>query len=388
MGNKVLLIGLGNVGGEILQTLARSPGMTEIVGADIDEKGGTRKTKEAAMGAAALGLYPKIQFRKIDLKNDEAGVVGLLEGFEPDLIFNTADLFPYYRFEVDLPREIYRKIGEASKCGFVAALPFRLVIPYKLMTAVKKSGIKTHVLITNDPCEAVNPMLSKVGLAPTAGIGDFAHFVEPIRIMISSKTNTPMRNVQVFLIAHHSTLHLFQRRIIPDRSTYFLKVLADDKDITKEWSPEEILLGAVGGGRTPEGERLSVFDPHFTASIAVGDILAILNDTGEIRHCPGPAGLVGGYPVRLSSKGAEVFVPEGITLEEAKRMNEEAQKQEGIEKISDDGTVVFTDEAHRILSEVMNWEMKEFNVKDCEKIAEQLDVVYKALVNKYKKNLK
>jgi len=385
MTNKVLLIGLGHVGGEILHTLARAKGITEIVGADIDENAGTRKIKEASLGAAALGLYPKIRFRRIDIKNDVEGVVELLKEFEPNLVFNTADLFPYYRFEVDLPKEIVRKIGEASKCGFVAALPFRLIIPYKLMTAVKKSGIKTHVLITNDPCEAINPLLDKVGLAPTAGIGDFAHFIEPIRSVVSSKLNVPMRSVQVFLIAHHSTLHLFQRRIIPDKSTYFLRVLSDDKDVTKNWSPEEILLEAVGGSRSPEGERLSVFDPHFTASIAVGDMLAILNDTGEIRHCPGPSGLVGGYPVRLSSKGAEVYVPEGITFKEAIKMNEEAQKQEGIEKIRDDGTVVFTDEAHRILDEVMNWKIKEFKVTDCEKVAEQLNVAYKELLNKYKK---
>lgn len=384
MGNKVLLVGLGHVGGEILHTLARSAGITEIIGADFDENVGTRKTKEALLGAAALNFFPKIQFRSIDLKNDVKGAVELLKEFEPDLIFNTADLFPYYRFEVDLPKEIYRKIGEASKCGFVAALPFRLILPYKLMTAVKESGIKTHVLVTNDPCEVVNPLLGKVGLAPTAGIGDFAHFIEPIRSVVSLKMKVPMRAVKVFLVAHHSTLHLFQRRAVPSKSTYFLKVLVDDRDVTKKWTPEEILLAAVGGSRSPEGERLHVFDPHFTACIAVGDILAILNDTEEIRHCPGPSGFIGGYPVRLSSKGAEVYIPEEITLEEAIKMNEQAQKQEGVEDIRNDGTVVFTDEAVRIMDEVMHWDMKQFNVRDCEKVAEKLNFVYRELVKRYK----
>jgi hypothetical protein len=383
MGNKVLLVGLGHVGGEILHNLARSAGITEIIGADSDENAGTRKTREALLGAAALNLFPKIQFRRIDLKNDVKGAVELLKEFEPDLILNTADLFPYYRFEVDLPKEICRRIGEASKCGFVVALPFRLILPYKLMTAVRESGIKTHVLITNDPCEVVNPLLGKVGLAPTAGIGDFAHFIEPIRSVVSYKMRVPMRAVKVFLVAHHSTLHLFQRRIVPSKSTYFLKVLVDDRDITKKWRPEEILLASVGGSRSPEGERLLVFDPHFTACIAVGDVLAILNDTEEIRHCPGPSGLIGGYPVRLSSEGADVYMPEEITLEEAIKMNEEAQKQEGVDDIRNDGTVVFTDEAVRIMDEVMHWDMKQFNVRDCEKVAEKLNFVYRELVKRY-----
>lgn len=384
--NRVLLTGLGYVGGAVLRALARTPGITEIIAADINEKM-ERKTRSAIIGAANLGLYPKIQFRKIDLKDVE-GTAELLRGLEPDLIFNTSCLHPFWKFEEDLPEEMAFKITEASRVGFCAALPWRLILPYKLMQAVRKSGIKTHVLITNDPCEVINPLLGKVGLAPTAGVGDFAHCIAPIKRVVSLKLKVPMRAVGVYLIAHHSTLHLFQRRIVPSDSTYLLKVMVEDKEITKEWRPEEIMLEAVGGTRTPEGRfRVPISHEHYsTATLAVGDMLAILNDTGEIRHCPGPSGLIGGYPVRLSAKGAEVFIPEEITLEEAVKMNEEAQKLEGIKEIRDDGTVILTDEAVRILDGVLHWNTKrQFKVTECERVAEEYGLVYRGIVSKYKK---
>jgi len=385
MGSKVLLVGLGHLGGEVLHTLART-GITEIIAACRGEEAGIQKTDSALLSAAASGFYPKITFRRVDL-NDVKGTAEFLKESKPDLVFNTADAHPFWRFHADLPRDIARRLGEGGPVGFCAPLPFRLTLPYKLMRAVKRSGIETHVLITNDPCEVINPLLGKAGLAPTTGVGDFAHLIEPVKKLVSSRMRVPMREVKVLLVADFATYHLFKRRVAPSKSTYFLKVMVDDRDITRMWDPEEILLDATKT-RTPraEGQKKDspIADQHFTASIAVGDMLAILNDTGEIRHCPGPAGLVGGYPVRLSSKGAEIVLPEDLSLEEAMRMNEEAQKQEGIEKIRDDGTVVFTDEAVRIMDEVMNWDLKQFKVTDCEKVAEELAFAYEALVNRYR----
>jgi hypothetical protein len=381
--SRVLLTGLGYVGGDVLHVLACTPGITEIIATDIDEKK-EAKTKNAVYEAAALGLYPNIRFKKLDLKDVEE-TARFLSEVQPDLIFNSSCLHPFWKFEEDLPPDKSHKITEASRVGFCAALPWRLILPYKLMRAVKESGIKTHVLISNDPCEVINPMLAKVGLAPTAGIGDFAHAIQPIRRAVTVQLKVPMQSVKVYFIGHHSTLHLFQRRIIPPRLTYYLKVMVEDKEITRDWKAEDILLAAVGGSRTPDGRfTIPIGHEHrYTASIVVGDMLALLNDTGEIRHCPGPAGQLGGYPVRLSAKGAEIFLPEGIALNEAIRMHEEAQKAEGIEEIREDGTVVLTDEAVQIIDQVIPWNTrKQFNVVDCEKVAAEYDRIYRKMINK------
>jgi hypothetical protein len=381
MAGKVLLIGLGILGGEVFHTLARS-GVDEIIAACRDPQVGNLKATQVAIGAAAQGLYPEIYYKKVDL-NDVELTTEVLEELEPDLIFNSADLFPFWKFHTDLPRDIARRLGEGGPVGYCVALPFRLMLPYKLMRAVKLSGIETHVLITNDPCEIVNPLLAGAGLAPTTGMGDFAHIVEPIRRVVSKKTKVQLREVRVYLVADFATYHLFRRKIAPPESTYFLKVFAGDRDVTIEWKPEDIIFSAVD--ETSSRVRKSpIADQHYTASIAVGDMMAILNNTCELRHCPGPAGLLGGYPVRLSATGAEVDLPDGISLEQAIKMNEEAQRWEGIEKVRDDGTVIFTDDAVRIMDEEMKWSIKDFNVRDCAEVVEELSFAYKDLVEKNK----
>jgi hypothetical protein len=381
MTGKVLKIGIGILGGEILHTLARA-GVDEIIVACRDEETGRQKAAQVSMGAAAQGLYPDISYRKIDL-NDVEGTTRILGELEPDMVFNSADFHPFWRFHTDLPREVASRFGEGGPVGYSLALPFRLLLPFRLMKAVKASGIDTHVLLTNDPCEIVNPMLAGAGMEPTTGIGDFAHIVEPIRRVVSARTGVHVRDVEVYLVADFATYHLLRRNIAPPESTYFLKVIAGDQIVTDEWKPIEILFAAVEESRS-KGRKGPIADQHYTASIAVGDMMAILRDTGEIRHCPGPAGLQGGYPVRLDANGAEVVLPEEITLEEAVSMNEEAQKREGIEKVSEDGTVVFTDEAVSIMDTELGWDLKSFNVRDCEKMAENLSRAYKALVDKHK----
>ena len=88
--------------------------------------------------------------------------------------------------------------------------------------------------------------------------------------------------------------------------------------------------------------------------------------------------------MRLDAKGAEVVLPDEITLEEAVRMNAEAQRREGIDEVSKGGTVVFTDDAVGIMDEAMGWDLKSFNVRDCEKVAGDLSHAYGELVESYK----
>jgi len=111
--------------------------------------------------------------------------------------------------------------------------------------------------------------------------------------------------------------------------------------------------------------------------------LGILNDTNEITHAPGPEGLVGGYPVRLNREGAKVFLPEGVSRERAIQINEEAQKWDGIEKIKEDGTVVFTDIAYNTFKELLNYDCKELKVAEIEDRANELGTKFKDFARKH-----
>ena len=119
---------------------------------------------------------------------------------------------------------------------------------------------------------------------------------------------------------------------------YYLRIRAVDKDVTDQFDIEKDIWAKLPIYFFPE--PLGGHQQEWIASCVTRNILVILFDTGEVVHAPGPERLPGGYPVRLSAKGAELVVPNGLTREEGIRINENAQRLEGIEKIADDGTVV------------------------------------------------
>lgn len=76
-------------------------------------------------------------------------------------------------------------------------------------------------------------------------------------------------------------------------------------------------------------------------------------------------------------------MPEGITLEQAIKINTEGLKLEGLEQIKDDGTVVLTDEAYKIQREIYGFDWRELRFADMEDAAKEVLAVIKKLVTKY-----
>jgi len=68
---KIMLIGIGELGGIVLEYMCRIPGICDIVTADSNADWGFRKTNSAIEGASYMGLYPNIKFHSIDLLNIE-----------------------------------------------------------------------------------------------------------------------------------------------------------------------------------------------------------------------------------------------------------------------------------------------------------------------------
>lgn len=372
--SKILVIGLGSLGGHILEFLARSRGPTEIIGADYDEQRGLQKTNNVMLGAANMGFYPRMKFSKMDL-NDIDGTSTILQNEQPDVVVNASTLQSWWVIGTQLPEDAYLKLLDA---GLGPWTPMHLTLTHKLMQAVRKSGVKAHVVSCSFP-DAVNCILSKVGLAPTVGIGNFDLLVPRIKKGVSDKLGVPMNNVTVFMLGYHYHDVRVEEFGTTGGAPYFLRILVGDRDVTEEVNGERMLLTPIP---TPP---LTGSDSQ-VASSAVKNILAIANDTNELTHAPGPQGLPGGYPVRLSAKGAEVVIPAGLTLKEAIHINEEAQKYDGIERIEDDGTVVLTEKAHQIMKDMLHYDHERFSIKESEARAHELRELYRQFAAQYSKN--
>jgi hypothetical protein len=211
------------------------------------------------------------------------------------------------------------------------------------MQAVRKSGIETKVINTSYP-DVTNPVLKGIGLSPTCGGGNIALATGFIREIVSNELHVPVTDIQIFLVCHHSWAHSADIRI-----PYFVKILSGANDVTEQFPPVklcgqmQIIKDRYSTERDgPLGESAR-YHQQWIASAFVRNILAIYFDTKQVCHIPGPNGLPGGYPCRLSARGCEVYLPQEISLDKAVEVNVQGARFDGIEKIEPDGTLVRTD---------------------------------------------
>lgn len=371
---KVMIVGLGDLGWWVLEFLSRAPGPFEIVTADRDEDLGIRRTHSALLGSYQMGFDPKVTFRKVDL-NDIDATADVIREVRPDLIYNSTTLQSWW-VVAELPKEAHEALDRAR---YGPWLPMHLLLTHKLMLAVKASGIDCKVVNAAFP-DAVNPVLAKIGLAPTVGIGNIDNVIPALTRLAADALGVHPRSVQVYMLAPHFVSYHIARFGDAGGAPFHLRFLLDDRDVTAELDVRSILAGVPTTYKRPGGRGAH----PLVASSVVKIILGIMNDTGQLSHAPGPNGLPGGYPVRLSSRGVDVVVPSKMTLDECVKINESAQRFDGIEHINEDGSVVFTEESYAIMKDLLGYDCRTLKVEECEDRARELDARFKAYLARFK----
>jgi len=368
---KVLMVGTGDVGAHILEILAREPKPLKLIVGDKNTERGQALVNNALIGAAHHDLHPDFDFQKIDLVNIEE-TAELLSKEKPSAVINCTVMHTWHLIR-QLPEDIYAKISSAA---LGAWLPCQLALAYNLAKAIKISGIKAHFINTSLSC-LTNPVLGTIGMAPTIGIGN-VDLIEPaVRTLVARELNVPRSNIKLYMVAHHQHWVYPREAGYKPGAPYFLKVTVNGKDITSEFDTDRLMYDGVK--LYPPGLEFT----KVSASSTIKNLMALLFDTGIYTHSPGPNGLPGGYPVRLSGKGAEVILPDELTLEEAIHRNEEAGRLDGIERIKEDGTVIFADYTVEIMREVMGFDCPTFKAEESYDRALEMIRKYKELAQKY-----
>ncbi len=364
---QILIIGLGGVGSWVLELLARTEGISYVVGADFNEAWGRRKVYNVAAGAMLQGYYPRLEFTSIDLQNI-AATAELIASLQPSLIFNCATLQTWW-LRKKLPPETVDRLSQAGSGPW---LPTHLALSRKLMLAIQASGWQGYV-INSGIADISNAVLAKRGLAPTIGLGNIDLLIPPVQMGVAKQLSVPVPNVSVYAVFHHYHTSCF-RKHPGGAPPYFLRLMVGDQDVTGQFDTD-LLLHQVSQDRFSD-EHLN---PVVAAS-GVKNAIALLRDTGLLTHSPGPQGLPGGYPVRLDATGAELVLPTGVTMEQALAINEAGQRGDGIERIEADGTVVYTDQARQIIKEVLDYDLAPLKFDECDQRAEELIARFKALL--------
>lgn len=372
VGNTVMIFGLGDLGGWVLEFLARRQGVTTIIGCDKRADWGSKKIDVAAVGAGAEGYDKTLKFEECDVFDTDR-TAELISKYQPDFIYCGMTLMSWSVYTY-LPHDIHEL---TKKIAGGPVVPVHLTLIYKLMQAVKKSGTNPVVLNNSWP-DIVNPMLWGAGLGVLVGGGNLDNIVNEIKRKISVKEDVPMSAVTVYFLCEHVINVMGVRTGIP----YFLKIMIGDKDVTSRYDAASLISDRLMAPCPPEWISWIVHPE--VASSTVKNIMAVLNDTNEFTHSPGPNGLIGGYPMRIGAKGVKIELPEGMTMEQAIKYNTDQAKYEGVEAIKEDGTLIVTEEAYQITKKLLGLECREIKVADTAEWSKELIQAFKKLGERYK----
>jgi hypothetical protein len=215
----------------------------------------------------------------------------------------------------------------------------------------------------------VGPILDKVGLAPTIGIGNVANPVPAIRSSIAYRLQRPIKDVTVYFFAQHYVSHYLPRFGTTGDAPYYLKAVVDGEDVTAQLNIDEVFADVPTRFRRAGGRDGQIL----TASSAAAITLAMEADTGDMMHAPSPAGLPGGYPVQVNRNGGRVILPKGLTIEEAVRINEEGQRFDGIDRIDDKGTVHYAEKSVAIMKEMVGYDCSVMKLDESEERSREIN---------------
>ncbi len=367
---KLLLVGAGNLCLQILKILGPK-NQFEFVVLGRNEESTLRLCNLVALSCAQLGQFISIKPVIADLAEIDK-VSRLLREEAPDILVNCASL-QSWRVITGLPKLTFEQLDQAQ---FGPWLPMHLTLMHYLMQAVKASGISAKTVNAAFP-DAVNPILSRIGLAPDIGVGNVANLIPAVRFSIARLLECEPADVQVRLYAQHYFSHYVPRGGLPPRASYrLLYEVRDRPEVTR--LPAESVFSTVKA----EFRRLGGVDGQFlTACSAVTVIEGLFSPTPVLVHAPGPLGLPGGYPVWLHDGQIDVQFSDACPQDEAVRINAICQSQDGIDEIHCDGSVSFNPQCMAIMQTLLGYSKKTMSIEQSADCARELASKYLSFKN-------
>ncbi len=359
MGATIVLVGLGHLGGPLLDQLAGSVLVGRVVALSRGSDQGKARCNLARLSAVARGSAPNIEHRTTDVAHP-GQLAAVLGEVSPDLVINAASMQTWWLLDLFPPPANVLKAA-----GFGVWLPFHLRLAVRVMEGVVASGYKGPVINAAYP-DVVNVVLAKMGMAPTVGIGNVDELVAKVRMLVAHNLSITPDELKVFLVAHHAlqrtAFRNFENRSQansvkvdqnpgPEVPPYHLRVHHGGRDVTEQADAHGALLRPCP---LPTGPSWGAF----TAASAIGLVNALLSENTCEMHAPGPLGFPGGYPVSVGDGKIEISSIKDLSLEAAILINERSHQFDGIARIEENGAVVLTEEIVAIMRDTLGYDSR------------------------------
>jgi hypothetical protein len=365
----ILLVGCGNLGGVLLDLLAREAGVARLVAADREEARVRQRARLAHLSALTLGRAPVIESEPLDVM-DEGAVAALVRRARPDIVITSVTFQTWWLASLLPPREA----AVLDEARFGAWLPVHLAPTMALMRALREADYQGLTLTAPYP-DVVNCVLGRVGLAPTCGIGNLDELEPKVRVLAAGRLHVDPDEVAVTLVAHHAFERYVYAGAAGEPPPHVVRVGCGGRDVTDEVRARELLVAPWTLPPTPAWHGL-------TGASTVRLVRALASETPARLHAPGPGGLPGGYPVFASREGVRVAPIEGLSQDEAIRINERSHAWDGIDRIEADGTVAFSQRDTDVLRRALGYDGARLSPSDAAPRARELAARFREYARK------
>ncbi|MEV0584407.1 hypothetical protein [Nonomuraea sp. NPDC050310] len=317
-GRPLVLIGTGGLARGLayaLATLARTPLRLVVAGRTPERAAEVCyvTTTRAALTGAPVVAEPV----PVDLTGDPAGdLVSTLAGLNPaGVVLAASTQSPW---EATHAPSAWTSLVRSA--GFGLTLPFQADFAVRTGRAVAEACPDAWFVNACFP-DAVNPVLSALDVPVLCGIGN-------VNLLAASLRGTLRLGADEHLavLAHHAHLHA-------------------QPEEARAWVGGEPVAG-VGGLLAAQRSTTRSELNHVTGLAAARVLLGVLAGEEQRVSLPGPLGLPGGYPVRLTGSRLELDLPAGLSREEAVAFNQRSAARDGV--IVENDTISFTSDLTEI----------------------------------------
>jgi hypothetical protein len=331
----VVMVGSGQLARSLCDSLAsiRTPQRIRVtvLARDLTAAAGAARGAQVRATVAGAGVsFTALPFTaepSTDPGDGYAADAASMARLRPDVLVCAASAqSPYER--VHAP-SAWTELVATAGFGVTLALQAELV---SRLAAALTGGAPDALLVNGCFPDAVNPLLAALDLPVLCGIGNVATLAACLDAALGRPG--PRR---LAVLGHHAHL------AAPDPA-----ITGDDTAEVRAWLdglPVPDVTGLLAGYRALPRPELNALAGHAAAALVAG----LAADAGEVvASLPGPLGLPGGYPVRLSGGRAELRLPPGVSAAQAVAWNTAAGHRDGVEV--SDGHVRYAERARAALS--------------------------------------
>ncbi len=346
----LLIISLGELGTNLLESTARSGIFDRIIVASRSQTKAQERANNALIGAGIEGFSPKIEAISLDVADPDA--FRQLKQLNPDYIFTAPSLLPWWKLD-----------NSHAHLPFATFTALHLSLMARFRDLIAQADTGATWIGASFP-DVINAVLNRTGFGPDCGIGNVQEPLPKIQAAVAQRLNCLPQDVQIHLVAQHAfeyfVLNADRADVLPP---YLLQASVDGRDVSD--IAHEMLTEPFP----------FPYDLHFnrvTASAGLMALRALTSDTPTPLHLPGIGKLIGGYPVLASRSGITLDLPDEWSLDQAVAVNEASLKWDGIEMVTPDGTIVFTEQTCEALFGLLGRKVDTLTIANAQEQAKAL----------------